>query len=340
MGQKPQAQKQQAQKQQAIITSLGAYLPERILSNADLEKMVDTSNEWIVTRSGIEERRIAAKDEFASTMGAKAAKEALQRANLDPRQVDAIIVATMTPDYITPSTACLIQHELQAEKACAFDVQAACSGFFFALSIAKSWVESGAFQNILVIATEKNSAFIDYEDRTTCVLFGDGAGCALVQNGGSGYAIQNVCLGSDGKEASLISIPGGGSRHPASSPTIQEKQHFLKMNGKEVFKHAVRRMEASCKECLEKAGLKEQDVSWLIPHQANLRIMEAISKRFNVPWENVYKTIHKYGNTSASTVPIALHELDSQKMINENENLLLVAFGGGLTWGASLITKV
>jgi 3-oxoacyl-[acyl-carrier-protein] synthase III len=328
-----------SKKPQATITSLGAYLPERILSNADLEKIVETSNEWIVTRSGIEERRIAASDEFASTMGAKAAMDALKKANLEPDQVDAIIVATMTPDYITPSTACLIQHELKAEKACAFDVQAACSGFFFALSIAKTWVESGAFHNVLVIATEKNSAFIDYQDRTTCVLFGDGAGCALVQNGGKGYAIQNVCLGSDGEQSSLISVPAGGARQPANQHSIDGKQHYLKMVGKEVFKHAVRRMEASAKECLEKAGLKEEDLSWLIPHQANLRIMEAISKRFNIPWERVYRTIHKYGNTSSSTVPIALHELDSQNLIKEKENILLVAFGGGLTWGASLITK-
>jgi len=321
------------------ITGLGAYLPERILTNSDLEQMVDTTHEWIFTRSGIEERRIAAPDEFSSTMGTKAAQKALQYANLQPADVDAIIVSSMTPDYLCPSTAALIQHELGAKKACAIDIQAACSGFLYGLSIAKAWVESGTFQNILLIATEKNSAFVDYQDRSTCVLFGDGAGAAVIQKNGSGYSIDHVCLGADGEQSNLIVIPASGCRVPASQETIQARQHFLKMNGKEVFKHAVRQMESAAKECLEKTGVSQEAISWMVPHQANVRIMEAIAKRFDVPWERVFRTIQKYGNTSSSTVPIALAELDMEKMPKEHEKLLLFAFGGGLTWGAALLTK-
>lgn len=324
----------------AIITGLGSYLPEQTLTNADLEKMVETSNEWIVTRTGIEERRIAGADEFSSTMGAKAALHALKQANLAPEDVEAIVVCTMTPDYLCPSTAALIQHELKAVKACAIDLQAACSGFLYALSVAKAWVESGMYRNVLVIATEKNSAFIDYQDRTTCPLFGDGAGACVVQNSGSGYEIRNTILGADGELGQLLYIPASGCRMPATEKTVQERQHFMKMYGQELFKHAVRRMETAAKECLEKAGLPEEQLNWLIPHQANIRIIEAMGKRFSLPWERVFRTIHKYGNTSSSTVPIALQELDSTHMPKSGENILLVAFGGGLTWGASLLTKV
>ncbi len=324
----------------ATITGLGIFLPERILSNADLEKMVDTSNEWIMTRSGIEERRIASDTEFPSTMGAKAALQALNDAAVEAKDVDAILVSSMTPDYLCPSTAALIQHEIGAKKASALDIQAACSGFIYGLSLAKAWIESGIYNNVLVIATEKNSAYVDYQDRTTCVLFGDGAGAALVQKNGSGYAIRHVCLGADGEQSELITIPASGSRIPASQETLNLRQHYLKMMGKEVFKHAVRRMEAAASDCLEKAGIAQEELSWLIPHQANIRIMEAIAKRFNIPWERVYRTIQHFGNTSSSTVPIALSLLDSKEKPKKNEHLLLVAFGGGLTWGAALLTKV
>jgi 3-oxoacyl-[acyl-carrier-protein] synthase III len=324
----------------ATITGLGAFLPERILSNQDLEQMVETSHEWIFTRSGIEERRIAAEDEFSSTLGAKAALSALKNANRTPDEVDAILVCTMTPDYLCPSTAALIQNSIGAKKACALDIQAACSGFLYGLSIAKAWIETGTYKHVLVIATEKNSAFIDYQDRTTCVLFGDGAGAALVEKGGTGYEIEHVCLGADGEQSELITIPASGCKMPASKKTLEERAHYLKMNGKEVFKHAVRRMEAAAKECLEATNLPQEQISWLIPHQANIRIMEAISKRFEIPWERVYRTIEHYGNTSSSTVPIALSELDRKMMPKEHEHLLLVAFGGGLTWGAALLKRV
>ncbi len=323
----------------ATITSIAAYLPEKVLTNSDLERMVETSDEWIVTRTGIQERRLAHEEEFPSTMGAKAAQAALAKANLPASEVDAILCATMTPDFITPSTAAIIQSAIGAPKACCLDLQAACSGFLYALSIAKAWIESGLYRNVLVVATEKNSAFIDYKDRNTCVLFGDGSGACLVQAGGSGYQIRHICLGADGCESHLISIPAGGSRNPASSDTHEARQHYMKMEGKEVFKHAVRRMEMSAKECLDAAGVLEQDIAWLIPHQANIRIIEAISKRFNIPWERTLRTIHKYGNTSSATIPIALAELDEQNAPQKGEHILLTAFGAGLTWGSSLLTK-
>ncbi len=324
----------------ATITAIAAYLPEKVLSNADLEKMVETSDEWIVTRTGIKERRVAHDEEFPSSMGAKASLACLAKAKLDPIEVDAILCATMTPDFLTPSTAAIIQSIIGATKASCLDVQAACSGFLYALSIAKGWIESGMFRNVLVVASEKNSAFVDYTDRNTCVLFGDGSGACLVQKGGSGYQIRHITLGADGCESHLFSIPAGGSRQPASSKTHTDRQHYMKMDGKEVFKHAVRRMEMSAKECLEACGVAEADITWLLPHQANIRIIEAILKRFNIPWERTLLTIHKYGNTSSATIPIALAELDEQHAPKNGEHLLLTAFGAGLTWGSSLLTKV
>lgn len=323
----------------ARIIALGSYLPKRILSNNDLEKMVETSDEWIVTRTGMRERRIAAEGEFPSDMGAAAAQKALAACKIAASEIDLIIVATMTPDYISPSTANLIQAKLQANNASAMDIQAACSGFLYALSIAKAYVESGIYRHILVIAAEKMSSFIDYEDRTTCILFGDGAAAAVVASEGEGLIINTICLGSDGQLANLAIIPAGGSRHPASLDTVNQRQHFFKMTGNEVFKHAVRRMSMAARECLSKAGLEESNVSWLVPHQANLRIIDAIAKQFNFPENRVYKTLHKYGNTSASSQAIALDELLKEEKLEKGEHILLTAFGGGLTWGASLLTK-
>ena len=324
----------------ARITAVGAYLPEKVLKNTDLEKMVDTSDSWIVQRTGIHERRIADKDEFTSTMGVKAAQQARECISLEPAKIDAIICATMTPDYLSPSTASLIQASLRAVNACALDIQAACTGFLYALSLAKGWVESGMYTNVFVVASEKNSAFIDYEDRNTCVLFGDGAGAVVVQSEGPGLEIRHIALGAEGNLANLIQIPAGGCRNTSSAETVRDKQHFIKVQGREVFKHAVRRMEAAIKDCLEKTALPEHHINWLVPHQANLRIMEAVAKDFNIPSERVFKTIDRFGNTSSSTIPIALFELEKQHPIQKNENLVLVAFGGGLTWGASLLTKI
>lgn len=328
-----------SQRPLARIKSLGSYLPERVLTNQDLEKMVDTSDEWIVSRTGMHERRLAEANEFTSDMGAKAALKALKLAELDANHLDFIIVATMSPDYISPSTACLIQAKIGAARAGAMDIQAACSGFLYGLSVAKAYVESGLYRRVLIVAAEKMSAFIDYEDRSTCVLFGDGAAAAIVTDQGEGWGIKSVCLGADGTLADLILIPAGGSRHPASAETVSQRMHFFKMTGNEVFKHAVRRMSAAIKECLDKTGLQESDVSWLVPHQANKRIIDAIAKQFNISLDKVYQTVHKYGNTSASSVGIALDELLQEESFAHGEYLLLTAFGGGLTWGAAILAK-
>lgn len=324
----------------ARIIGTGSFLPEKILSNEDLEKIVDTSDEWIVSRTGMKERRIAGPEEHPSDMGFISAKKALEDANLPIDAIDFIIVATMTPDYITPSTAALIQAKLGAPKIAVLDIQAACTGFLYALSLAKAYVESGMYKNILVIATEKLSSVMNYKDRTTCVLFGDGASAAVVSGKGTGLKIDSICLGADGELGDLLIIPGGGARNPTSKSTIDLDMHFLRMDGKEVFKHAVRRMSSAAKECLEKAGLKDEDISWIVPHQANIRIIEALAKGFNISHERVYKTIHKYGNTSASSVAIALEELMHQEKIEKDEHLLLVGFGAGLTWGAIILTKI
>lgn len=325
---------------EAKIIGTGSYLPERILTNSDFEKIVKTSDEWIVSRTGMKERRIAHEMEFASTMGANAALAALSQANLSPEKIDFIIVATATPDYLSLSTACLIQDAIGAKNASAMDIQAACSGYLYGLAIAKSFIESGQYLNILVIATEKLSSIINYEDRSTCVLFGDGAAASIVSSGEMpGFCIKTVRLGAAGEYASLGLVPAGGCRLPASYETVKEKKHTIHMSGSEIFKHAVRKMEAACKECLDQSGLKENDISWLIPHQANIRIIEALAKRFEIPSDRVFLTIHKYGNTSASSIGIALDELLRTHAISPNANLLLTAFGFGLTWGSALLRK-
>lgn len=324
----------------ARILGSGSYLPKKILSNADLEKMVDTTDEWIVSRTGIKERRIAAPDEFPSDMGAAAAKQALQASGLASDDIDMILVGTMTPDYISPSTAALIQHQLGIKKTAAMDIQAACSGYLYCLSVAKAYIESGMYRNVLVIATEKMSAVMDYNDRGTCVLFGDGAAASVVSGDGKGLIIDSIYLAADGEQAQLIIVPGGGARHPASQETLSHGLHYFKMSGKEVFKHAVRKMDAAAQVCLGQAGLTYQQIEWVIPHQANMRIMDAMAKHFDIPEDRIYKTIHKYGNTSASSIPIALDELLKEKQVKQGDRILLVAVGGGLTWGASLLTKM
>lgn len=322
----------------AKIIGTGSYVPRKILTNQDLEKLVETSDEWITTRTGMKERRIAKKGEFTSDMGVQAAKRALKAAKLKPEKIDLILVATITPDYIFPSTACLIQNQLKAVNAAATDLQAACTGYIYALSMAKAFVESGMYKNILIVAAEKLSSIVNYKDRNTCVLFGDGASACVVSSEGKGFWIRNSCLGSDGEQTEILKMPAGGCRMPASQESVCQELHTIHMGGKEVFKHAVRRMEASSKECLDGAGLKEDEISWIVPHQANIRIIEAIAKRFQVPMERVYITIHKYGNTSASSVGIALDELLKEKEIGVGQHLLLTAFGAGLTWGSAILT--
>jgi 3-oxoacyl-[acyl-carrier-protein] synthase-3 len=321
------------------IIGTGSCLPEKILTNQDFEKIVDTTDEWIFSRTGMRERRIAGAEEFTSDMGARAAKKALEAAQISPQEVDLILCATLTPDYPFPSTACLIQALIGAGGCVALDVQAACTGYLYALAIAKAMVESGGYRNVLIVASEKLSSITDYTDRGTCVLFGDGAAaCVVGRSEKPGLVIRDVSLGADGEQAQLLILPAGGSRRPASQETVQEKLHFIKMEGKEVFKHAVRRMEAAAKHSLDKAGVKEEEIRWLVPHQANIRIIETLAKRFSVPWERVFMTLHKYGNTSASSVGIALDELLHDHPLQRGENLLLVAFGAGLTWGASVLS--
>lgn len=323
---------------QARIIGTGSYLPKRVLSNSDLEKMVETSDEWIVSRTGMKERRIAHEQEFSSDMGVEAALSSLSSAGISADQLDMIICATSTPDYIFPSTACLIQARLGAMNAAAIDIQAACSGYLYALSMAKAYVESGMYKNVLIVASEKLSSIVDYKDRNTCVLFGDGAASCIVSSGKKGLFIRSVQLGADGEQAELLVVPAGGSKNPASTETIGANLHYLKMEGREVYKHAVRRMEAAAKSCLDAMSMKESEITWLIPHQANIRIIEAMAKRFEVPMDRVFMTIHKYGNTSASSVGIAVDELIQEKNLQKGDSLLLVVFGAGLTWGASILT--
>jgi 3-oxoacyl-[acyl-carrier-protein] synthase III len=324
--------------QKARIIGTGSYLPEKVLSNHDLEKMVDTSDEWIFTRTGMKERRIAGPEEFASDMGYFAALQAIEIAKISVEEIDLILVATLTPDYVFPSTACLLQTRLKAVNAAAIDIQAACTGYVYALSQAKAYIDSGLYKNVLIVASEKLSSIVNYKDRNTCVLFGDGAAACVVSGKGKGLLIRDVRLGADGGFAEIIILPAGGSRNPATAETVCDGMHYLRMEGKELFKHAVRRMESVSKQCLDSAGLVESDISWLVPHQANMRIIEAIAKRFEVQPERIYLTIHKYGNTSSSSIGIALDELLREKEIAEGENILLTAFGAGLTWGASVLT--
>lgn len=322
----------------AKIIGTGSYLPEKVLTNQDLERMVETSDEWIVSRTGMKERRIARADEYASDMGAAAAKAAMADAGLDADQIDFILVATLTPDYQFPSTACLIQKAIGAKKASGADMQAACAGYLYLLAMAKSFVESGLYKNVLIVATEKLSSITDYKDRSTCILFGDGAAACVISGEGKGLVIESVQLGADGEQSQLIIMPGGGCRQPATAESVASGQHYIKMSGNEVFKHAVRRMETACKECLDAAGVTEKEISWLIPHQANLRIIDAIAKRFeHLPPERIFKTVQKYGNTSSSSVGIALDELLKTAPLQKGEQILLTAFGAGLTWGAGVL---
>ncbi|MCC5831789.1 MAG: ketoacyl-ACP synthase III [Chlamydiales bacterium] len=327
-------------RREARIIGTGSYLPERVLTNADLERLVETSDEWIYTRTGMKERRIARSDEFTSDMGVAAAHAALEAAGKTPEEIDLILVATISPDYMFPSTAALIQRALKAPQAAALDFQAACTGYLYGLAMAKGFVESGVYKNILLIASEKLSSFVNYDDRNTCVLFGDGASASVICDSGEGFAIREACLGADGEVAELLILPAGGCRRPASIETVSANQHYIAMEGKEVFKHAVRRMENAAKECLQKASMSDDQIDWLVPHQANERIIDAIAKRFGIADTKVFKTVHKYGNTSASAVAIALDELIREKEIKTGENMLLVAFGAGFTWGATILTKL
>lgn len=324
------------QLRRAGITGVASYVPEKILTNQDLEKMVDTDDEWIKSRTGIEERRIAAEDTATSDLAYRAAEAALEEADLAAEELDLIIVATVTPDMVFPATACLVQDRLGAEKAAAFDLQAGCSGFVYALATATQFVKAGAYDNVLVIGAETLSKITNWEDRNTCILFGDGAGAAVVQVVESGGILANV-LGADGSGGELLKVPAGGSRQPTTIETVQNELHYMQMEGNQVFKFAVRIMGKSALKSIEKAGLQREDIDFFIPHQANTRIINAAAKRLKLSEEQVFVNLDKYGNTSAASIPIALAEAVEAGRINKGDNIVLVGFGAGLTWAASTI---
>ncbi len=318
------------------IIGVGAYLPKKVLSNADLEKMVDTSDEWITTRTGIKERRIVSAQEAASDLSIKAAKSALKDAGLKPQDIDLIILATVTPDMQFPSTACFVQKGLGAIGAVCFDISAACSGFVYAITIAQQFIASGAYKRALVIGAEVLSSVTDWKDRNTCVLFGDGAGAAVLSEVKSG-GILSTYLGSDGTNTDLLMVPGGGSRNPATHKTVDSRLHYVKMQGNELFKLAVNIMVSAAQKALKQAGLNYKDVDCFIPHQANNRILSAVAKRLGIDEDKVYLNIAKYGNTSSASIAIALCEAAKDGKIKKGDIVLLDAFGAGLVWGACVI---
>lgn len=319
------------------IIGTGSYLPKRVLTNADLAKMIDTTDEWITTRTGIKERHIAADDQATSDLAAEAAKRALRQSGLTAEDLDMIIVATVSPDMFFPSTACLVQKAIGAGNAVCFDVEAACSGFLFALETARQYVGSGAITTALVIGADKLSAFTDWQDRSTCVLFGDGAGAAIVRSRPGVRGIIATTMASDGNLGHLLNVPGGGSRSPATEQTVKDRLHFLKMAGKEVFKYAVSSMLSASKDVLKKAGLTIDDVDCIIPHQANMRIVRAVGERLGSPIEKYYINLERTGNMSAASIPVALDEAVRAGFVKNGALILMMAFGGGFTWGATLM---
>lgn len=321
----------------AKIIATGSYVPERILTNFHLEKMVDTSDEWIRERTGIRERRIADEKEAASDLAYEAAKAAFKRTDIKAKDIELIIVATVTGDMPVPATACHLQQRLGLKKAAAFDINAACSGFLYGLSVADSFIRSGNYKRILLVGAEVLSRITDWEDKSTCVLFGDGAGAAILEATDEERGIISTHLRSDGGLWDLLHLPGGGSRHPVSKDSIKKKLHYLKMKGNETFKIAVRTLESLVRETLNENKLKVAQLSLLIPHQANLRIIQATAERLNIPIEKVFVNIDKYGNTSAASIPIALDEAVREGRIRDGDYVLLEAFGGGLTWASALI---
>jgi 3-oxoacyl-[acyl-carrier-protein] synthase III len=325
------------QAQTCSVSAVGSYVPEQVLRNVDLEKMVDTSDEWILTRTGIRERRIAPAGEATSDLAAKAALTAMHRAGVTASQIDLIIVATITPDMGFPATACLVQRKIGASRAAAFDLEAACSGFIYAMEIGQQFIMTRTYQTVLVIGAEKLSSIVNWQDRNTCVLFGDGAGAAILQNRPNAHGLLTVCMGADGSKSNLISMPGGGSLHPASMQTVVSRMHYLQMEGKEVFKSAVTVMCTAAEAALKRCELDIGQIKCIIPHQANRRIIDAMATRLGARPDQVFVNLEKYGNTSAASVAIALDEVVQSGRIQRGDLVLMVAFGAGLTWGAAVI---
>jgi len=322
------------------IIGTGSYMPERVLTNYDLEKLVETSDDWITSRTGIKERRIAGENEATSDLASAAARQAMEMAGVTAEDLDLIIVATVTPDMFFPSTACFVQKKIGASKAVCFDISAACSGFLYALQTARHYINGGPRKTALVIGAEKLSTLINWEDRNTCVLFGDGAGAAILRSDTHASAPGRVLssfMGSDGNLANLLKVPGGGSSMPITPENAASRPNTIHMEGRETFKHAVTRMLQASEQALKDAGLTAADVDLVIPHQANARIITAIAERLNVPPEKTFMNLDKYGNTSAATIPVALDEANRGGRLKKGDIILLVAFGGGFTWASTVI---
>jgi len=324
----------------AVIKGTGHYTPEGILNNADLERIVDTSDDWIVSRTGIRERHIRRNGESTSDFIVQAAQKAMTESGKGPEDIDMVIVGTVTPDFRLPSTASVVQRKLGLPRAAILDVAAACAGFIYGLATAKAFVETGMHRTILVAGAEALSSITNYQDRNTCVLFGDGCGCAIVtpgENGDNSRGILSTHISGDGRLGSLLHMPIGGSKTPLTPKNYDQRGHYIAMDGREVFKHAVREMADSCERAVKQAGLTVDDIDVIVPHQANIRIIDALVKRLNAGREKVYVNIDRYGNTSSASVPIALDEARSKGIISEGKTVLMTAFGGGLTWGSAVV---
>jgi len=320
-----------------IIVGTGSFVPNKVLTNKDLEEMVDTDDEWIVSRTGIKERRIVSGETAASDLALKAAERALEAAGVGPLEIDLIVVATITPDMSFPSTACLVQDKIGAKKAAAFDISAACSGFIYGLSVVDKFIKSGTYETVLLIGTETLSKITDWTDRNTCILLGDGAGAVVVKSTEEKKGILSFYLGADGSAGDLLKLPAGGSRKPATHETVDNGLHYIKMKGNELFKVAVRVLVRAAKEALSRCNLSSEEVNLLIPHQANIRIIQAMAGKAGIPLSKVYINVDKYGNTSSASIAIALDEAVREGRIKPGDIIVLDAFGGGLTWGACVI---
>ena len=321
----------------ATITSTAHHVPEKILTNHDIEKMVETSDEWIQNRTGIKQRHIVSDDEASSDLSTHVAKKLLEKRGIKPEQIDIIIVGTVTPDHLTPSTAAIVQNNINAQNAWAFDLSAACSGFLFGLETGSKLIESGKYKTVMVIGVDTMTSILDFKDRETCIIFGDGAGGVILEPSKSDNGIISSILRTDGSGASSLNVLAGGSRKPATEKTIANREHFIRQDGKKVFKFAVKRMADVSEEVLLKNGLSGTDIKLFIPHQANKRIIDATGERCGIPKDRVLINIDRYGNTTAGTIPIALNEAVENKLINNGDYILLSAFGSGFTWGSILI---
>jgi len=337
MKRQPRSRPHSTNRRSVSIIGTGSYVPEKILTNEELSRMVDTSDEWIITRTGIKERRIAAKDEQTSDMATKAALRAIEQAKISPKDINLILVATATPDMLFPATACFVQKKIGATKAACVDVSAACAGFLFGLEIGQQFITSHTFDIVLVIGADKLTSITNWTDRNTCVLFGDGAGAAILAHRDGSHGVISTHIGSDGRFSDILFMPGGGSRCPITRDNVDLNLATIHMTGKEVYKQAVTAMISAAQKALEDAGLSIEDIACVIPHQANLRIIEAIADRLGIPLERFMVNLDRYGNTSAAAVAIALDEANRSGRIKPGDYILMVVFGGGLTWAGTVL---